>query len=200
MKIFRLLVVLLGLFALSGCVSEPVLELYGARVTAATPAGVQLTMMMKVTNNNSFDVKVRNVRASVTIANRYQLPYLQYNPDQWLNAGAATVLNVPMIIPWNLVGPLVGTSLGSNAVHYHILGYADVTAVRLLGIEKNDYKLDEDGVFSRMDLIMAAGRGILSETKSPGFDESELALGTPAWISPEAALSPKAPKPIVAAN
>ena len=185
MKILRLLVVLLGLLLLSGCVSEPVLELYGARVTAATPAGVQLTMQMKVTNNNSFDVKVRNVRASVTIANRFQLPYLQYNPDQWLNANQATVINVPMVIPWTLVAPLAATSLGSNAVHYHIIGYADVTAVRMLGIEKNDYQLDADGVFSRVDLIMAAGRGILSEADRDRGAEGEIALGPQRWITPQ---------------
>lgn len=171
---------MLGLLALSGCVSEPVLELYGARVSSASPQGVGLTMMMKVTNHNAFDVKVRNVRATVTVADRFRLPYLQYNPDQWLPAGQATVLNVPLVIPWALVGPLVSASIGGNAVHYHVIGFADVTAVRLLGIERNDYSLEEDGVFSRMDLLMAAGRGFLSDSPSEPDDE----------IRPELALTP----------
>lgn len=167
MTSLRIVVIAIGLFLLTGCVSEPVLELYGARISSASPDGVGLTMMMKVTNHNAFDVKVRNVRATVTVADRYRLPYLQYNPDQWLPAGQSTVLNVPMLIPWNLVAPLVSASLGGSAVRYHILGYADVTAVRLLGIERNDYQLDEDGAFSRMDLLMAAGRGFLSDAKHP---------------------------------
>jgi hypothetical protein len=178
-KLVRLLLVAVGLFLLSGCVSEPVLELYGARISSASPQGVGLTMMMKVTNHNAFDVKVRNVRASVSVADRFSLPFLQYNPDQWLNANQSTIVNVPLVIPWQLVGPLVSASIGSNSVRYHVHGYADVTAVRLLGIERNDYELNEDGAFSRMDLLMAAGRGFLSDAPrgDDGSTDEVAALG-----------------------
>jgi hypothetical protein len=153
--------------ALGGCVSKPVLELYGARVAGVTPQGVTLLMTMKVNNDNSFDVKVRNVRANVSIQHEYMLPYLQYDPEQWLASDASTLVPVPMTIPWPLVTPLLTTSVGSPMVQYHMHGYADVTATRLLQIERNDYMLDEDGAFSRLDLVVAAGRGLLGSYDAP---------------------------------
>ncbi len=152
---------------LGGCVSKPVLELYGARVAGVTPQGVTLLLTMKVNNDNAFDVRVRNVRANVTVAHQYQLPYLQYDPEQWLASDASTNVNVPMSVPWQMIAPLLATSVGSPTLAYHVHGLADVTATRLLQIERNDYMLDEEGSFSRFDLVMAAGRGILGDRDAP---------------------------------
>jgi hypothetical protein len=149
------------LTCVAGCPSKPVLELHGAQVASASPAGVGVKLMMRVNNHNAFDVKVRNVRASVVIAGRFRLPRIQYNPDQWLPAGKWVLVPVPVVIPWQLIGPLAATTVGSNEIGYRVKGLADVTAVRMLGIQVNDQELDEEGSVSRAQLLMAAGRGAI---------------------------------------
>ncbi|MBW2454085.1 MAG: hypothetical protein JRI68_06230 [Deltaproteobacteria bacterium] len=161
MLLLRLAMLLALLTCAVGCPSKPVLELHGARVESAGPAGVGIRLMMRVNNDNAFDVKIRNVRASVVIADRFKLPPIQYNPDQWLPAGKWVVLPVPVVIPWNLIQPLTMTTIGSNVVGYRVRGMADVTAVRMLGIEVNNHELDDEGSVSRGQLLLAAGRGMI---------------------------------------
>jgi LEA14-like dessication related protein len=156
-------VLLLALAAsTSACVSRPTLELYGARVQSASPMGIGMTMLMRVNNDNAFDVKVRNVRVNVVIAYRFYLPPVQYNPDVWLPAHKSTVVPVPMTVPWNMVTPLLATTAGSSELTYRASGFVDVTAVRLLGIRRNDEKIDEQGSVSRGELLAAAGRGFFT--------------------------------------
>lgn len=159
----------------AGCVKTPVLQLHSARINGVSPTGVILAVTMKVNNENSFDVRVRNVRANVTIQSRYTLPYLQYNPDKWLGSDASTYVPAPMTIPWVMVQPLLTTSIGSNIVGYTINGLADVTATRLLQIQANDYGINAAGVFSRGELVLAAGRGVLGGMT----DDASLLAGAP---------------------
>ena len=160
-RALQVLLLLLLSLVCTGCPSKPVLELHSARLQSATPTGVGLDVYMRVNNENAFDVQIRNVRANVTIAQRYVLPPIQYNPDQWLGANQSTLVRVPMVVPWHLVAPLVSTTAGSDTIGYRVTGLADVTAVRMLGIEANDYELDEQGAVSRAELLLAAGRGAL---------------------------------------
>ena len=159
MKAARLLLLVLLLPLLLGCPSKPVLELHGARLQSATPMGIGMTLIMRVNNDNAFDVKVRHVRVSAIIGRRYQLPMIRYNPEIWLPAGRSTQVPVPVVIPWHLVGPLIATTAGSNYIDYRVRGAVDVTAVRMLGIQRNDYAVDDEGRVSRMQLLAAAGRG-----------------------------------------
>lgn len=172
---------LAGVLAASamGCVKTPVLQLHSARIGGVSATGVILSVTMRVNNENSFDVRVRNVRANVTIQSRYTLPYLQYNPDTWLGSDASTLVPAPMTIPWVMVKPLLTTSIGSNAVSYTLNGLADVTATRLLQIQANDYGINAAGTFSRGDLVLAAGRGILGGMTD---DHSLLAGAPPAFF------------------
>jgi len=161
----RALVLLLFCFALActaGCISKPVLELHSARVTSASPAGVGMTLLMRVNNENSFDVKVRNVQAWVTLGHGLQLPPVYYNPDRWLPAGESTLVPVPVVVPWPLIAPLASMTLRSPVITYRVTGFVDVTAVRLLGIEANGHRLDEQGSISRNALLQAAGRGVFN--------------------------------------
>lgn len=157
----------------AACVTTPSMSLYGARVTHTTPAGVGMTMTMKVQNDNVFDIQLRGVMANVTLAKRYQLPPVVANPWLWLPAGRATLVHVPVIIPWTLIGPLIQTTLGSSLVSYRVVGRADVTATRALEIDFDDYKLDQEGRFSRGELLMAAGRGILGAAPVPATEDLE---------------------------
>lgn len=152
-----------AIVVLTGCPSKPVLELHSVSFTGATPQGVGVNVAMRVNNDNPFDVKIRNVRANVVFADRFRLPPMQHNPDQWLGAGQWTVVNAPMIVPWNLVGPLMSYTARSQTVSYRVTGLADVTAVRLLGIKRNDHELDEQGEVNRVQLVFAAARGALGQ-------------------------------------
>jgi hypothetical protein len=147
-----------------GCVTKPVLQLHSARVESASPMGVGVVLLMKVNNDNVFDVQVRNVRASVLIAGRYRLPPIYYNPARWMPAGGTVLVPVPVVVPWPMVGPLLATTAGAATIHYHVSGLADVTAVKALGFESNDYELDESGSISRAALVMAASRGVFTPT------------------------------------
>ena len=151
--------VLAGL-ALGGCASKPTLRVHHAELRSATIQGVGLDVMIQVDNPNSYDLQIRNVRASVLIAGRYMLPPLLFSPNQWLPAGEKTLVRVPMLIPYDLVPRLINESVNTPLIVYAVSGSADVTAVRLLGIEKDNYPINEQSSISRMGLIAAAGRSI----------------------------------------
>ncbi len=143
-----------------GCVSKPTLQLHSASIAGANPRGVSMSLVVRVNNKNSFDVRVRNVRANVVIGERYRLPQITYNPDQWLGSNRTTLLRVPVTIPWNMVTPLVRSGASSSEIDYHVNALIDVTAVRMLGISVTDYKIDDDGSISRGQLVSAAALGL----------------------------------------
>lgn len=154
---------LFAVLALSsvGCVSQPTVEIYGARLSGLGPQGVNLNMQFKVRNANSFDVYVRDMRADVVIAERYRLPTVEASPNAWLPADGTTVVTVPVVIPWGMIAPLLATTIGSNTITYRARGAANVVATRALKINLEDYTFDQDGKFFRSELVAAAGRGIL---------------------------------------
>ncbi len=166
MRSLSMIMMALSLLVLSGCVTEPAVKLYGARIAGVSPQGVTLGVTMKVLNDNSFDIMIRGVNTNVTIGGR-MLPPVQAQPQQWLPSGRATLVQVPVTIPWGVVTPLVQTTVTSPVIKYRMVGYADVTATRALEIDFDDYKFDQIGGFSRAELVLAAGRGFFSEAERP---------------------------------
>jgi LEA14-like dessication related protein len=157
----RLLALACWIVPLTGCVTRPVVELSAARIAAVSPYGVEMAMRVRVNNTSPFDVRVRNVRVQVTIADKYALPYVRFNPDRWMPANSWSYIEVPALIPWQTIKPLAATTLGNETIPYHVAGYVDVTATRLLGIAINDHEIDDDASVSRADLLMAAMRGTM---------------------------------------
>jgi hypothetical protein len=157
----RALLVLVAALALlvTGCVSDPSMKLYGARLAGASPQGISLNMTMAVENHNSFDVMVRDVRCDVMLANHIRLAPVVVSPNQWLPAGRTTLVQIPVTVPWNLVGPVLTATVGSPHVTYKAWGSANVTATRLLEVDYDDYKISQEGKFYRSELMSAAGRG-----------------------------------------
>lgn len=152
-----LLVTALGLGA-AGCSAErPTLRLHHAELRSASLRGIGLDVYMSVDNPNSFDIEIRNVRVTVTFAERYALPTIDYSPNQWLAAGQSTVLRVPVAIPFTLVPGVVQEARQSPTLKYTVKGSADVTAVRALGVERDNYPIDETGTLVRDELLAAAG-------------------------------------------
>ncbi|NUQ77994.1 MAG: LEA type 2 family protein [Polyangiaceae bacterium] len=140
----------------AGCVSKPAVTLHDTSIRSASLRGVGLDVLLRVENDNSYDIQIRNVRAQVTIHERYRLAPIDIQPNQWLPAEEATIVRVPVVIPWQVIPPIVQETLGSTTIPYRVEGRADVTAVRMLGIERDNYPVDEQGSVRRQDLINAA--------------------------------------------
>jgi hypothetical protein len=147
---------LLSLDLLPGCVSKPVVSLDHAELASASLFGLGLAVVLQVDNPNSYDVEVRSLHVNVTIAGRYALAPIDVQPHQWLAAKQTTRVTVPVVIPWTVIPPLIAETLGSPRVTYRVKGSADVTAVRMLGIERNDYPVDEEGTLPRQIFLDAS--------------------------------------------
>ncbi len=145
-----------SLLLLPSCVSKPKMELHHAEVRTAGPAGIGMEVFLRVNNQNSFDVQVRNVRVQTTMAGRWTLPPVSYSPNQWLPADGTVIVRAPVIIPWTLVVPLMGETAMSDRISYRVRGEADVTAIRSLGIRSDNYPVDESGSVPRMAVLQAA--------------------------------------------
>jgi len=142
--------------AAPGCVSKPKMELHHAEVRTAGPMGIGLQVFLKVNNQNSFDVQVRNVRVRTVMQGRWGLPPVSYSPNQWLPANRSTVVSCPVLIPWPTVGPLLAETVASPTITYHVTGEADVTAIRSLGIKSDNYPVDEEGSIPRIAVLQTA--------------------------------------------
>jgi hypothetical protein len=156
----RLVVLVVALFGVTGCFSKPVAELHSVSVRSVSTQGLGLDMVMVVHNGNLFDVQVRHVRASVVVSEKFRMPPIDYNPEQWLPAGRSVLVHVPVLLPWQMMGPLMAYTVGQETLEYEVRGMVDVTAVRFLGIRKNDHAFDDNGEVSRQQLFSAGLRGM----------------------------------------
>lgn len=135
------------------------MKLWGTQVRNAGPPGLSLNMIMRVKNENAFDIQIRNVRANVVLAGRYPLPPIAYSPNTWLPAGQTTHVDVPVTIPWNMVPNLTAAAALGPYVHFHVVGSADVTGTRSLKIDRDDWRMSENGTVSSAEILASAGRG-----------------------------------------
>jgi hypothetical protein len=145
-----------SVLALAGCAEKPTLRLHHAELRSASYQGVAMDIFVQVYNPNSYDIQIRTVRAQVVLQRMYALPPLAFSPNQWLNGGERTLVRVPMLIPYNLVPRLLAETVTAPVILYSVRGNADVTAVRLLGIEKDNYPINEESSVPRRDLAAAA--------------------------------------------
>lgn len=142
------------------CASKPTMQVQYAQVTGVGPLGINVNVVVKVYNTNSFDIMVRNLHAQTTLAGRYQLPAVNVQPNVWLPAKETTYVSAPATIPWTLVPGLMSATLGSEQIAYHVQGYADVTATRAVGLRVNNEPLDERGFVPRALVLQAARTAI----------------------------------------
>jgi hypothetical protein len=147
--------VLLALLG-TGCVNEPRMTVHHAEVQGASMAGLGILVVLQVRNDNSYDVQLRSLRATVTFGGRYPLYPVDISPNQWLPAGRTTMVAVPVVIPWTLVPALAAETVGSPVILYHVKGQADVTATRAFGIERDNYPVDQSGSIPRHIMVGAA--------------------------------------------
>jgi LEA14-like dessication related protein len=148
--------VLACLGAPGGCVHKPTVQLDRAQVSNVSLYGVGLDVLVRVNNTNSFDVMVRDVNAQVTINNKYSLAPMRLSPNQWLASDKTTLVAVPVVIPWTVVPGLLAETIGRDTLTYRVTGTADVTATKLLQVQRNNHPLNEEGKLSRAALLSAA--------------------------------------------
>jgi hypothetical protein len=112
-----------------------------------------MTVVLDVTNPNSYDVAVRAMRGNVTYNGRYNqiINWAPGGDGVWLPAEKTTQVRVPVAMPVDLAMTLMREAM-TGVVKYHVKGKADVTATRTLKIEKDDYEVDEDGTFARQQI------------------------------------------------
>jgi hypothetical protein len=152
--------ILLALGATPGCVNKPAVSVHHAELRGLSPFGVGMVIFLSVRNDNSYDVQIRNVNVNVVFGRGYPLGPINFSPNQWLPSNQTTLVAVPVQIPWQLVPTLVSETAGSYAIPYYVKGKADVTAVHMLGINKDDYPIDEGGSIPRQTVMDAARNSI----------------------------------------
>lgn len=148
----------------AGCVSKPTFQVKQAQVTGFNLMGVNLNVIVKVTNRNSFDILVRTIRATTVISDRYTIGPTDASPNAWLPAGQTTEISTPFVVPWPLVLPLLAETTGKDQIPYHITGSANVSATRSLGVSVNNEPLDETGVVPR-DVFLSAVRSTYPQAR-----------------------------------
>jgi len=144
-----------------GCVQTPTIQLHHVDFKGPSLTGAVLDVVLEIHNPNSFDVKVRSVTADTTFANRYLLPTIHLQPNQWLPSGQKTLVRVPTVLPWLMIPGIVAETVFSPVVHFRVRGSVDVTATRMFGIEEDNYPVDVQGTLPRT-LMVQLGSGQIS--------------------------------------
>jgi len=150
---------LVALAAGPGCVTAPKVTIHHAELRGVSTWGLQVMILLQVRNDNSYDVQIRNVSASVTFGRGIVLP-VTYSPNQWLQSNKTTFVSVPVTIPWQALPALVAETTGAYGIPYHVRGTADVTATRAFGIERDNYPINEGGAVPRQLVVDAARSAI----------------------------------------
>ncbi len=153
------LAAVLASLAATGCVKKPEMkvhhaELTGVRVGISIPPQIDvgLTVVMEIYNPNSYDVAVRRVQGTTLLAGKYQIPVSYAAPQAdgfWIGSKSRSYVAVPIQIPAGLGWSILQEAYGATLIPYRFTGRADVTAFRSLKLEKDDYKVDEQGTIPR---------------------------------------------------
>jgi hypothetical protein len=140
----------------AGCVTKPSMVVHHAEVRGVSSYGIQVMIFLSVTNENSYDVQIRHVNCNVIIGKGYVLGPIDFTPNQWLPSNQTTMLAVPATIPWTLAPALAMETYGSYGIPYTVKGFADVTATRSFGIQRDNYPIEQSGLVPRQTVVDAA--------------------------------------------
>jgi hypothetical protein len=148
------------LLATAACVHDPTVrldhaELNGVQMAVFPPRlGVLLTVVVDITNPNSFDVAVRDMRGQVMMSDKYPLPvdFHPAPPGLWLRAGQSTPVRLPVDMPIELAVALLREALASPVIGFHVTGLVDVTGSSTLKVEKDNFPVDLRGTVTRQQI------------------------------------------------
>src|SRR6185312_2425957 len=103
-------------------------EVSGMQLGFPPTIGIVMTIVLDVYNPNSYDVAVRAMRGTATLAERYTLP-IDFRPGGdgvWMASKATTTLRVPVTVPVPLALQLLRESYMTPTVPFRVVGTADV--------------------------------------------------------------------------
>ncbi len=144
----------------AGCVTTPTVtlnhaELNGVQMAVFPPRlGVLLTVVVDITNPNSFDIGVRGMRGQVVLGERYPLPvaYVPPPPGLWLRAGQVTPMRLPVDMPINLAVALLREAFASPVIPFRVTGVVDVTGSSTFKVDKDNFAVDLQGTVTRQQV------------------------------------------------
>lgn len=137
----------------TACVQVPTVTLHHADIRGVSLTGPVIDVVIAINNPNSYDIKMRDVTAETTFANRYTLPPIVLHPDMWLPSGQVTQVHVPTTLPWLMIPGILAETVMSPQVVYHVRGSANVTATRTFGIEEDNVPIELTGTMPRNILV-----------------------------------------------
>lgn len=140
------------------CVSKPTMHLNHAEISGfqmTIPPTVLMTVVVDVHNPNGYDVAIRAMRGTVTMAGKYTVPLDFRAPGDgvWLAAKQTTAVRTPIAIPVDIALQMIREAAMSPTIAYRMVGKADVTGTRTFKIEEDNYAVDENGSITRDQMI-----------------------------------------------
>lgn len=143
----------------SGCAKKPTMKLHHAEVSGVQVGfppslSVVMTVVVDVTNPNSYDVAIRAMRGQVVIMDKYTVPidFRAGGEGVWLKADGPTQVRIPVSMPAQTALALLQEVPIVQQIPFRITGKADVTASRTFQLEKDNYEVDEQGVIVRQQI------------------------------------------------
>lgn len=97
-----------------------------ARVSAVSPAGLDIVLVVTATNPNSVTLTAQSFTGKAKVANKYDLATVTVNKPISLPPGQPTDLEVPMTLPWSNVAALVELAQAKAPVPYTVEGTVTV--------------------------------------------------------------------------
>jgi Late embryogenesis abundant protein len=130
----------------------------------AIPPNVDMVIVVDVRNPNSFDIAVRALRGSITLAEKYVVPveYIPGDNGAWLASNATTSIRIPVSIPMPTALQVAQDSWAKSDIVFTFRGKADVSASRTLNLRQDDYTIEEAGVFTRAQLVAILPNSLLA--------------------------------------
>jgi LEA14-like dessication related protein len=163
-----LMVAALGGIGAQGCVSKPTMHLNHAEIHGiqllAIPPNVQMVVVVDVRNPNGFDVAVRAMRGTITMAGKYPVAINFVAPGDglWLAADASTAIRIPIALPVDVALKVSMEAVQTPNIAYRFAGKADVSASRTFKVEEDDYAIDEPGEITRAQLLAILPNSLLA--------------------------------------
>jgi LEA14-like dessication related protein len=104
-----------------------------AKVTAVTPAGIELLAEMEATNPNGVDLVIESVTAKMTIDTTFDVGTVTVPKTVTLPSKKATPMDVPMTVKWTDMAAMAKLAASNRDVPYDVEGKVTLGGV-LLGI------------------------------------------------------------------
>jgi LEA14-like dessication related protein len=129
-----------------------------AKVTAVSPAGLDILVRVEATNPNSVTLSAQSFTGKAEVDGKYELATVVVNKAVSLPPKTPTMIDVPLNMPWADVNTLIAMSQAQRPIPYTVYG---TVAVGGESINVN-IPFSMSGTITRDQLVGAALKGIPS--------------------------------------